>query len=371
MLNSIKSPSMIIDLSQVRRNILKMKSVADRHNLIFRPHFKTHQSKTIGRMFRDLGVDRITVSSIQMAEYFASDGWNDITLAFPVNIREVERIDSLAGKVRLNLLLDDEFVLNALENGLKNNVGVFIKTDTGYGRAGVPWDETETLKTLIDKLLKSSKLEMSGFISHDGHTYHEVDEKGTAIRAIRKKSLERISKMKAAVGFREKWIISIGDTPSCSICEDYEGVNEIRPGNFVFYDYEQYDLGSCQLDEIACSVALPVVGVYPKRNEIVVHGGSVHLSKDYILDDDEYGVIYGRVIAPGPVPSAGNQQEIGYIKSLSQEHGIIKVSDEYISKSKPGDLLFVIPIHSCLTASTPINYFDMKGNRIDKMVSIK
>jgi len=31
-------------------------------------------------------------------------------------------------------------------------------------------------------------------------------------------------------------LISYGDTPSCSIAENFDEVDEIRPGNFVFYD---------------------------------------------------------------------------------------------------------------------------------------
>ncbi|GEM_PF-2678622 len=33
---------------------------AKQHNLLFRPHFKTHQSKTIGKWFKEKGVNKIT-----------------------------------------------------------------------------------------------------------------------------------------------------------------------------------------------------------------------------------------------------------------------------------------------------------------------
>ena len=49
----------------------------------FRPHFKTHRSREVGRWFRDFGVAAITVSSVDMAQYFSNDGWDDITIAFP------------------------------------------------------------------------------------------------------------------------------------------------------------------------------------------------------------------------------------------------------------------------------------------------
>ena len=78
-----------------------MAEKARQSKVTFRPHFKTHQSIEIGSWFRDEGVQKITVSSVDMAEYFASDGWNDITIAFPLNIRQLPQIQELAGRINL------------------------------------------------------------------------------------------------------------------------------------------------------------------------------------------------------------------------------------------------------------------------------
>ena len=48
-------------------------------------------------------------------------------------------------------------------------------------------------------------------------------------------------------------------------------------------------------------------------------------------------------------------KKIGYIQSLSQEHGIIKIEKQ--DNYKVGDLLSIIPIHSCLTADKMGEYF--------------
>ncbi len=40
-----------------------MAQKATNANVLFRPHFKTHQSKGIGDLFREQGVTRIAVSS--------------------------------------------------------------------------------------------------------------------------------------------------------------------------------------------------------------------------------------------------------------------------------------------------------------------
>lgn len=92
-----------------------------------RPHFKTHQSKTVGHWFREVGIDRITVSSAGMAGYFAADGWQDITIAFPVNVREMETIVDLSSKVDLGLLVVDAWPIDILGQNLRNPYYLALK----------------------------------------------------------------------------------------------------------------------------------------------------------------------------------------------------------------------------------------------------
>ncbi len=94
-------------------------------------------------------------------------------------------------------------------------------------------------------------------------------------------------------------IISLGDTPGCTIADDFYSVDEIRPGNFVFFDLVQNSIGSAGIDEIAAVLVCPVVAVHKKRNEIIIYGGGVHLSKES-LKDDKYGLIYGKAVFPEP-----------------------------------------------------------------------
>tara|TARA_B100000902_G_C27114007_1_gene815110 strand:- start:456 stop:968 length:513 start_codon:yes stop_codon:yes gene_type:complete len=137
--------------------------------------------------------------------------------------------------------------------------------------------------------------------------------------------------------------ISIGDTPSCSIIEDYpDFISEIRPGNFIYYDIAQFKIGSCQINDIAVRVICPVISIYEDRKSLLIYCGSVHLSKDYIIEDGRkcYGYVY-----QGDYWSSKNK--IGNIISLSQEHGIVEYDKN--KEFKVGQKVSVIPIHSCLT----------------------
>ena len=138
---NIEKPTLLLDVKRTKANISKMADKATQSGVIFRPHFKTHQSAEIGRWFREARVDHITVSSMDMAWYFAESGWSDITVAFSVNPREIGRINHLASRIRLGLLVESAEMVQLLSKELKRPVDVWIKIDVGYRRTGLPWDE--------------------------------------------------------------------------------------------------------------------------------------------------------------------------------------------------------------------------------------
>ena len=114
--------------------------------LTFRPHFKTHQSDEIGKLYRAKGVTKIAVSSVSMARFFASDGWNDITIAFPVNLAETNDLDKLVSDINLNLLVESAYSTRFLAAHLTSDVGIYIKIDTGYHRTGIDVQNTDDIE---------------------------------------------------------------------------------------------------------------------------------------------------------------------------------------------------------------------------------
>ena len=89
LLDELERPTLLVNPVIAQQNIAFMAEKARRQGIRFRPHFKTHQSAAVGEWFRQVGVTAITVSSVDMALYFADHGWDDITIAFPVNIRQM------------------------------------------------------------------------------------------------------------------------------------------------------------------------------------------------------------------------------------------------------------------------------------------
>jgi len=145
----IEKPTLLLNENQCRKNILAMKQKASEKGHGFRPHFKTHQSKEIGRWFKETGVEKIAVSSMEMAAYFAED-WNDILVAFPTNILEIRSINDLAAKVQIHLTIENTEAVEFLKAQLTAPVGFFLKIDVGYHRTGIDPENTP----LIDNILQ-------------------------------------------------------------------------------------------------------------------------------------------------------------------------------------------------------------------------
>ena len=156
-MTEIVRPTLLVDKEICIRNIEKMAQKAKEYNLKFRPHFKTHQSAVIANWFRDYNVNSITVSSVQMAEYFAENGWNDITIAFPLNIREMNYINRLAANISLNISLENKETAEVLVKEIKAPAGVYLKVDTGYNRTGIVTSKTSKLDAILE-ILSTSKM---------------------------------------------------------------------------------------------------------------------------------------------------------------------------------------------------------------------
>ena len=168
----IEKPTLLLDEKKARTNLRHMAAKAAAAKVRFRPHFKTHQSASIGEWFREEGVAAITVSSLTMAEYFAGHGWEDILVAFPVNLREMETINRVAGRIQLGLLLESPESAMALEKGLNAPVDIWIKVDTGMHRAGLDVNDVKAVCALAVEVQSCPHLRLRGLLTHAGQTYH-------------------------------------------------------------------------------------------------------------------------------------------------------------------------------------------------------
>lgn len=342
-----------------------MKAKGQLHNLQLRPHFKTHQSLKIGSWFRDEGIDKITVSSMKMAKYFASDGWKDITLAFPLIPQWIKELKDFDSNININILIDSNEVAFLLKNLPGRNIyNVFVKVDCGYNRAGVSVLDHNSILELAKIIQSNNRCIFKGVLIHQGDNY-KIHDINTLQKAYHKDMHNLYHLMKRLKECYPSAICSWGDTPSCTVVNDFGVIDEIRPGNFIFYDLMQYASGICTVIDIAIVVKAIVASVYPDAGKMLLHCGAVHLSKER-LNDPESLSGYG-IITKIDNNKRGDMIQGLKIESLSQEHGVVKGEKALVREFKPGDFVGIVPVHSCLTADILKEYTTTKGEKISMM----
>lgn len=360
----IEKPTLLLNETIARNNIQRMVMKAAALKIRFRPHFKTHQSAEIGGWFREAGVEMITVSSVDMARYFAMHGWRDITIAFSANVRQAAALNELAGQVHLGLLIESVDAVQRMSGVFQNPADVWLKVDAGAHRTGLAWDQSERVAEVARAVQTVGNFRLRGVLTHAGHTYGARGAEEVCQRYH--ESAARMNGLRRALqeqGF-DSLEISVGDTPAASLCPELGQVDEIRPGNFVFYDATQARIGSCGWEDIAVALACPVVAKHPERGEVVIYGGAVHLSKDFVIEGDQR--VYGDVCLPvgdrwsAPLPRA-------YVSALSQEHGILRMRAEDAQRLEVGDLVCILPAHSCLTVTLMKQFVTLSGKSIDTL----
>lgn len=362
---SVNTPGLLLDLDRVRRNAERMSQVARGQGVRLRPHIKTHKCIEVGRI-QTAGHDgAITVSTLAEAKAFAKFRFTDITYAVPIEKGKFgAAVEILRSGVKLNLLTDDAATMMLLDEeagkaGVKFDV--FLKIDCGTHRVGVEPHTPEAIK--IPRLISDSRnLTFAGILTHAGHSY-DVKTNDEILRVARH---ERDSMVELAERLRAESIdvptVSIGSTPTMSLVDHLEGIDEIRPGNYIFFDNFQATLGSCSFEDTALTVLTAVVHKNAARRKLVVDAGAIALSKDRGPVGLDPGCGYGRVL-----DLDGNDTGMR-ITGMSQEHGEIEAGDAPAFDSlKVGDRLRILANHSCLTAAQHSNYNVLEnGDVVDR-----
>jgi D-serine deaminase-like pyridoxal phosphate-dependent protein len=361
-ISSVKTPSLLLDLTRVKNNAGRMSDVARRNNVRLRPHVKTHKCIEVARI-QTAGHDgAITVSTLAEARAFARGGFNDITYAVPIEQGKfAEAIEIRQSGTELKLLTDDASTVDQL-NEAAGRAGVefdvFLKIDCGTHRCGVEPDSTFAL-AIPRQISDAESLRFAGILTHAGHSYNANSKEG--IEAVARH--ERDSMVELAERLRADGIgvpcVSIGSTPTMMHVDHLDGVDEIRPGNYILFDGYQATLGSCSFEDTALTVLAAVIHRDAKRRRMVVDAGAIALSKDRgpVHLDSSCG--YGHVF-----DLDGNETGMR-VTGMSQEHGEIHAGDDKTFDRFPvGSRMRILANHSCLTAAQHSHYNVVEGGKL-------
>src|ERR1041384_7682588 len=83
-IQTVKTPSLLLDLTRVKRNAVRIAEIARRNNVRLRPHIKTHKCIEVAHIQTEGFSGAVTVSTLAEARAFADNGFSDITYGVPV-----------------------------------------------------------------------------------------------------------------------------------------------------------------------------------------------------------------------------------------------------------------------------------------------
>ena len=109
------TPSVVIDLDRVERNIAKLQAACDAAGIANRPHIKTHKSPILAKMQRDAGAKGITCQKLGEAEVMADAGFDDILISYNILGEEkLGRLAALMGRANMAVAADNPVTVAGL-----------------------------------------------------------------------------------------------------------------------------------------------------------------------------------------------------------------------------------------------------------------
>lgn len=361
--HAVPTPAIILDRQRLEANCARMAARARGAGVMLRPHLKTAKCAQVAALATTGQFGGITVSTLAELNYFFDAGVRDMTYAVGIVPAKMETIERLTAQgARIRIILDSvEAVeeLAARKTVFDGAIPVLIEIDCGGHRAGVA-PQDGRLIDIARRIAATPRLALDGVLTHAGHSYHAAD--AVARRAIA--IAERDAAVLAAHRLREAGFgcatVSIGSTPTALTDIPLDGVTEIRPGVYVFFDLSQARLGVCAVEDIAVSVLATVVGHHREAGHLLVDAGALALSKDVSANEFDTHIGYGLVCGVDGEPLPGM-----HVADAHQEHGFVRCADGpvHFEQFPIGSLLRILPNHACMTVAPYGEYHVIEPDR--------
>ncbi len=244
----LQTPCALVDLDRFEANAAGMADRAHSLGVRLRPHVKTHKCVEAARIQVKDHFGGITVSTLAEARGFAAAGFDDITYAVPVAPQRLPEVVELNAQItRLAVLVDHLATIHAIEEiaaATSVVLPVWLKIDCGLHRAGVD-PESEHSLALAARLSTSADIDFRGLLTHAGQSYGSTNREEALETARDEVSVTLAFVERLAEAEIEVPAISIGSTPTMTAASNLDGIDEIRPGNYAFFDVFQTAIGSC------------------------------------------------------------------------------------------------------------------------------
>ncbi|OBR02609.1 Alanine racemase domain protein [Colletotrichum higginsianum IMI 349063] len=429
--HDVPKPAAVLDVAKIRRHCQSMLDAVESLGVGFRAHVKTHKTKEVARLqagekSQEVNFIVSTVAEIEhllpVFDDFKQAGRRvNVLYGVPLLGSQVVRLAALSkhlGHNGLAVIVDHPSQLESVGRLQELGgfpVGVFLKVDTGYHRAGLPaaaLNKGGLLAQLV-QLDAEGRATLLGLYSHSSLSYKDT----TADQAMHNladeiegclEALHAHADLLLSRGPREI-TVSVGASPQVTSIENLtaraeggpgehrlraaissmtmagaearEGLRpklELHAGVYSVLDMQQVStrsrtsLGGYE-DEVAITVAAEVCSVYNDgeraQPEVLVAVGTLGLGREPCPSYSGWGVTGHR-----PFPGREEGRRL-VVERISQEHSVLSWDSGSGEEEGPGlppiplevgQTVDIYPNHACVTGALYGWYLVVDSSRPDK-----
>lgn len=334
--SELETPSVLIDLDKMERNIAVMQARCDELGIRFRPHIKTHKIPDIARRQIEAGAVGIACQKVSEAEVFAAAGFRDIQI--PYNIvgrRKTRRLAKLARQAEVTVTVDSRAVIDGIAEAARDE-GVTISMMVELVSLGERTGTTPaSALELAQHINATDNLRFAGVMIYPSDA------------AIRPRLLETLDLLKSARIAVET--VSGGGSGASSDAHLLPELTELRVGTSIFWDWTCVAADRAGFDDCAMRVLATVVSANePQR--VILDSGSKAINSETM--DGLYGYI--------------EEYPAARLHKVNEEHGYVDFS-ACGALPQVGDIVHIIPVHTCVVTNLHNQLYGMRGDAIEKI----
>jgi D-serine deaminase-like pyridoxal phosphate-dependent protein len=355
-INELDTPSVVIDLDVLDRNLAHMAAYSARTGIALRPHIKTHKTPQIAKMQIASGAIGIAAAKPGEAQIMAEAGLDDIFIAYPIVVEEkANHFLSLSDLAKLSISVDSIEAAECLAKASDKrgyDLPILVELDVGFGRCGV--QSGAAALALAQQIERLKGAHFGGLMYYPGHMMVPIEQVNALLPGVNA-AVESAYEAITAAGLEVR-VVSGGSTPMAYRSEEFSHLTEIRPGMYPLNDRNLVVGGFATMEECALSVIATVVS-NAVPNRIILDGGSKTFSSDRLLTGDHIG--HGIVL----------QDSDAIFYGLSEEHGHLDISKS-TRGYKLGERLRIIPNHVCATINMHDTIYGIRNDQVETVWNV-
>jgi D-serine deaminase-like pyridoxal phosphate-dependent protein len=277
--DDLDTPSLLLDLDAVERNLQTMARLYCGSRVQLRPHAKTHKTPILALRQLALGAIGICCAKLGEAEVLAAGGVSELLVTTEVvGPTKVRRLLGIARQVGVITVIDDAQAAQQISNAA-NEAGLrlrcLVDVNVGQNRTGV--QPGEPALELAQQVARMPGLDLVGLQGYEGHLQHIVDVgERKAANAAAMQLLSETADHLASKGLPIT-IVSTAGTGTGQFAAQWPRVTELQPGSYVVMDSQYGGVHGLPFEN---ALTLLAMVVSRRKNEAIVDAGTKTLSTD-------------------------------------------------------------------------------------------